>query len=185
VNLPLTEGFSVVYCVLERAMSGSLDRLRRAALICASAVALANLAFLPASAADSVTVNIDQAQVIRLPDRAATLVLGNPLIADVSLQKGGILVLTGKSYGATNLLMLDRAGNTVSEKVIQVLAPKDPTVVVFRQMERQTLSCAPQCEPRLTLGDAPTVFTPTLDQIGARNGGAQGAAPAAVAPPPR
>lgn len=168
-------------------MSGVFGRLRRAALMGASVVALTTLAGPAAIAADSLTVNIDQAQVLRLPDRAATLVLGNPLIADVSLQKGGILVLTGKSYGATNLLMLDRAGNTVGEKVIQVLAPKDSTVIVFRQMERQTLSCTPQCEPRLTLGDAPGVFQPTLDQIGARNGGALGAGvpgPAA-APAPR
>ena len=47
---------------------------------------------------------------MRLPERVATIVIGNPLIADATLQSGGILVLTGKGYGATNLLALDRVG---------------------------------------------------------------------------
>ena len=60
--------------------------------------------------ADTVTVNVDQARIMKLPDRVATIVIGNPLIADAALQSGGILVVTGKGYGSTNLLALDRAG---------------------------------------------------------------------------
>ncbi len=157
-------------------MSGVFGRLRRAVLIGAGLAVAATYAATPARSVEPITVHVDHAQIMRLPERAATLVLGNPLIADVSLQKGGILVITGKGYGATNLVMLDRGGNVVSERLIQVVGPKDPTVVVFRQMERQTLSCAPVCEPRATLGDAPGVFGPTLDQIGARNAGGMGAA---------
>ncbi len=157
-------------------MSGVFGRLRRAALIGAGLAVVAGFAATPVNGAESITVPVDHAQIMRLPERAATLVLGNPLIADVSLQKGGVLVITGKGYGATNLVMLDRGGNFVGERIIEVVGPKDPTIVVFRQMERQTLSCTPACEPRATLGDAPSVFGPTLDQIGARNAGGMGAA---------
>jgi len=62
----------------------------------------------PAPAAD-VTVIMDQAKLMRLPDRVATIVIGNPMIADASLQPGGLMVITGKGYGLTNLMVLDRA----------------------------------------------------------------------------
>src|SRR5262249_8990996 len=146
------------------------------ALVGVCLAVVGGFAAMSARGAEPITVNVDQAQIMRVPERAATLVLGNPLIADVSLQKGGVLVITGKGYGATNLVMLDRGGNVVLERVIEVVGPKDPTIVVFRQMERQTLSCTPVCEPRATLGDSPGVFGPTLDQIGARNAGGMGSA---------
>ena len=54
------------------------------------------------AAAESVTVTLDQARLIRLPAAISTLVIGNPLIADATLQKGGVAILTGKGYGTTN-----------------------------------------------------------------------------------
>ena len=59
---------------------------------------------------DSIGVNVDQAKLVKLPTRVATIVVGNPLIADVTLQNGGIVVVTGKSYGATNFIAMDRSG---------------------------------------------------------------------------
>lgn len=124
--------------------------------------------------AETVTVNVDQARILRLPDRVATIVIGNPLIADATLQSGGILVLTGKGYGATNLLALDRGGQVVMDKTVQVIGPPGGNlVVVYKGIERESYSCAPECEPRITLGDAPNYFSGTLAQSGARNGQAQ------------
>ena len=71
--------------------------------------------------ADTLSINVDQAQIMRLPEKIATIVIGNPLIADATLQSGGVLVVTGKGYGATNLLALDRSGRVVMEKTVQVL----------------------------------------------------------------
>src|SRR5476651_544203 len=56
----------------------------------------------PAPTGGIIAVNIDQAKLIRLPERVATIIVGNPLIADITLQVGGIIVVTGKGYGATN-----------------------------------------------------------------------------------
>jgi hypothetical protein len=126
--------------------------------------------------ADTLTINVDQAQIMHLPDRIATIVIGNPLIADATLQSGGVLVITGKGYGATNLVALDRAGRIVMNKSIQVVgAGTDDMVVVYKGIERETLSCAPDCEHRITLGDSPAYFNATLTQSGARNGQAQSA----------
>jgi putative type II/III system pilus formation protein len=107
----------------------------------------------PAAAAEPIDVALDQATVMQLPDRAATVVVGNPLIADLSVQPGGLAVVTGKGYGATNFIALDRNGAVLMEKTVMVTGPSDKTVVVYRGPTRQTYSCTPDCSPRITLGD--------------------------------
>jgi hypothetical protein len=126
-----------------------------------------------AGAADAIEVFIDQAKIVKLPDRVGTIVVGNPLIADVSVQSGGMLVVTGKGYGRTNIIVLDRAGNVLIEQAVQVQGPGG-VVVVFRGNDRESYSCAPNCERRITLGDAPAYFDATLGQAGSRVGQAMG-----------
>jgi len=121
--------------------------------------------------ADTVTLNLDQAQIMQLPDKVATIVIGNPLIADATLQSGGILIVTGKGYGATNLLALDRAGHVLLDKTVQVIGASGSSLVtVFRGVDRETYSCAPDCERRITLGDAPGYFNATITESSTRNG---------------
>jgi hypothetical protein len=133
--------------------------------------------------AESVSVSVDEARVMKLPDSVATIVIGNPLIADATLQSGGVLVLTGKGFGLTNLLALNRAGKIVMDTTIQVVGPtKSDLVVVYKGIQRESYSCAPECEKRMTLGDSTAYFSDILAQSGARIGGAGsgggGAAPA-------
>jgi Pilus formation protein N terminal region len=127
--------------------------------------------------AAEVTVILDQAKLLKLPERAATVVLGNPLIADVSLQPGGLMVITGKGYGLTNLIALDRAGAVLMEKSVEVQGPGGDVVVVYRGVERGTYSCTPECERRITLGDSNAFFAAIITQTGVRNGMAQTLAP--------
>lgn len=131
-----------------------------------------------APAAD-VTVILDQAKLIKLPDKVATIVIGNPLIADASLQSGGLMVVTGKGYGTTNLVVLDRTGAVLMEKSIEVQGPRGNVVIVYRGVERESYSCTPNCERRITLGDSNAFFESTIAQTTARSGLAAGAAPAA------
>ena len=84
------------------------------------------------AAGEAVTVHIDQAKVLKLPEHTATLVIGNPLIADVTVQAGGILVVTAKSYGVTNVIALNRSGAVLMEHPIQVLMPNDNIVEIGR-----------------------------------------------------
>jgi hypothetical protein len=106
---------------------------------------------------DTVTIHVDQAQLLKLPDRVATVVIGNPLIADATLQSGGILVVTGN-------------GRVIMNKPVQVLGPSDPDLVVmYNGSERESYSCAQQCQPRITLGDSAKYFQGNLSQTGARN----------------
>ena len=128
-----------------------------------------------ATIGEPVTVHLDQAKVLKTPERTATLVVGNPLIADVAVQPGDIMVITAKSYGVTNVVALDRAGNTLMEHPIQVLGPNENVLVVYRGIDRETYSCVPECARRITIGDAPTYFTATLTQASSLN--AQAAQP--------
>ena len=129
--------------------------------------------------ADTLIINVDQAQVVKLPERVATIVIGNPLIADASLQAGGILVVTGKGYGSTSLLALDRAGQVIMDRTVQVLsAVSGDLVTVFKGVERESYSCALDCERRLTLGDSPAYFSAILSQGASRSSQAQTSAPA-------
>jgi Flp pilus assembly secretin CpaC len=131
----------------------------------------------PGRAAEPITVMLDQATITKLPGRVSTIVIGNPLIADVSVQAGGLLVVTGKGYGTTNLIALDRTGAILTERSIEVVGAQDTVVFVYRGMNRESYSCAPSCERRITLGDGAEFFTQTLAQTASRAAQAQGAAP--------
>ena len=102
--------------------------------------------------------------------------VGNPLIADVTLQTGGIVVVTGKGYGATNFIAMDRAGDILVDRTIQVEGPTDQLVTIYRGVERESYSCRPICQKRVTLGDGESYFKAAIDQAGSLSGQASGAA---------
>ena len=129
-------------------------------------------------ATETIAVNVDQAKLVKLPARVATIVVGNPLIADVTLQSGGVLVVTGKGYGATNFIAMDRNGEVLVDRIIEVEGPTDQLVTVYRGVERESYSCKPICQRRVTLGDGDTYFKSALDQAGTLSGQAGGAAAA-------
>ncbi|AYO83929.1 pilus assembly protein N-terminal domain-containing protein [Methylobacterium brachiatum] len=130
-----------------------------------------------------VTVLVDNAKVIRLPEKTATVIVGNPIIAEVTPQKNGVLVLTGKSFGSTNLIALDTGGSLIAETMIRVEASRDTTITVQRGLDRESLSCTPNCQPAVQLGDSANYFGTTSGQADARRrlatGGGAGAPQAA------
>ena len=150
-----------------------IGRIMQAAAF-ASALWIAPAVADSASADGSLGLALDQAKLVKLPERAATLVIGNPLIADAALQPGGLIVMTGKGYGTTNLVVLDRKGNVLLEKKVQVSDPGLSTVVVYKGVDRETYSCTPICQPRNTLGDGEKFFTQTLAQTTTLNAQATG-----------
>jgi Pilus formation protein N terminal region len=136
----------------------------------AMALALAAGLVSPASAGPPpVTVMIDHAKVVKLPEKTQTVIVGNPIIADVTVQRNGILVVTGKSYGVTNLIALDAGGALLTESLISVQAPNESLVTVQRGLERESYSCTPNCQPSILLGDAQKYFSEIGGQAGQRN----------------
>jgi len=127
---------------------------------------------------DVLRITIDQAKVAKIPAGTQTLVIGNPMVADVTMLKGGSgMVVTGKGFGQTNLIALDAQGNILDEKQLRV-EPGNSVLVVQRGEARASYSCNPWCMPTVQLGDDSKVFGEAGGQIQQRNGYAtSGAAP--------
>src|SRR5579872_7452458 len=156
----------------ERAMS-ALIRLAKASsrFVACGALAVAMLAGFGVAGAVAepfINVSIDQAKIAKVPEGTKTLVIGSPIVADVTLLHGSsTMVVTGKGYGETNLIALDGSGNVLQERMIRV-EPTGSVLVVQRGMERESYSCTPKCMPVVELGDGSS-FSQTSGQITSRN----------------
>ena len=137
-------------------------------LIGAALVGLAALASSSALAQNIIDLTIDFAKVIRLDKPAATIVVGNPGIADAAVEDETTLVLTGKAAGVTNLIMLDEKGDEVAHSLVRVSSDVRQLTTVFYGKERQTFSCSPVCEQVISVGDAQTAFEQATTQIQTR-----------------
>ena len=133
-----------------------------------------------AKPADVLSITVDQAKVAKLPAGTSTLIIGNPMVADVTmLKQNGAMVVTGKGYGETNLIAIDNQGEILDEKQIRVV-PTSSVLVVQRGNARASYSCRPACVPTVQLGDENTAFTEAGTQITTRNTLAQGGGAAAA-----
>jgi hypothetical protein len=137
--------------------SPSVATLRRvviaAALSCSGVVAFS----VDAGAADLV-VRYDQSQLIRLPRPVSDVIIGNPSIADVTVQGGNLLVVTGKTFGITNIIALDAQRNVIQDQRVVVEAEDRRTLVVHKGSLRETYTCSPTCMPTIVVGDNPAFF---------------------------
>ena len=112
-----------------------------------------------------VVVAMDQAMMLRLERSAAEVVVGNPSIADVAIQDSKVLVLTGKSFGETNLIVLDAQGKVIINRRVVVAEPRSGYVTVYHGTRRETLQCSPNCGTPLVIGDDPSYFESLSKEI--------------------
>lgn len=109
------------------------------ALACAAA-------FAAPAAAEGIAVEMNQAKIVKLARAADTIVVGNPAIADAAVQDATTIVLTGKGFGVTNLVVLDNEGAPIVDEQVVVSRSAASSVRVYRRSDVQTLSCTPFCE---------------------------------------
>src|SRR5688572_10846477 len=119
-----------------------------AAAFAFSLLLTSGLASAPAIAVEGapINVNVNMARILRINAAAATVIVGNPGIADVTIQDPQTLVLTGKSFGQTNLIVLDSAGNPIADTMIEVVQMQAGVVTVYQGQARTSLACAPVCQ---------------------------------------
>lgn len=132
---------------------------RRAACLLAIVLMACPIAAVPVAAIANdgpITVKANMARILRISAPAATVIIGNPGVADVTIQDPQTLVLTGKSYGQTNLIVLDAQGNPIADTLIEVIQAQGDTMTVYLGAQRTTLACSPQCQPTIMLGDDPS-----------------------------
>lgn len=109
----------------------------------------------PAVAQDSapVSVQVNMARILRIDAPASTVIIGNPGVADITIQDPQTLVLTGKSYGQTNLIILDASGNPIADTIIRVTQDLSDIVTMYVGDRRQSYNCEPVCQSVIMMGD--------------------------------
>jgi Flp pilus assembly secretin CpaC len=109
-----------------------------------------------AALADPLAVQIDTSTRITLPTSARDVVVGNPAIADVTVLDGRNILVLGRSYGITSLMVTDQRGRTILNTQVVVSSNDVGRVSLIRGPELRTYACAPRCERTGTPGTTAT-----------------------------
>lgn len=122
--------------------------------------------------AEEIQILLDRAQVFKVPTETKTLIIGNPGIADVSIIQSGLMVVTGKAFGLTNIVALDKDGRQLADTMVSVKNADAEMLAVIRGGGVETLHCPPGdvCNNTVTLGDASDSFSKILGQVPQRQG---------------
>ena len=109
------------------------------ALICTPAAALAQ--------SQPLSVEVDHTSRIDLAGAAASVVVGNPEIADVTVVDANTLFVSGRGYGVTEIVVLDAYGRTLFQREVVVSAPSSGQVRVWRGGAVTDMACGATCAP--------------------------------------
>ena len=150
-------------------MMYKLENVGRA-MITVVAMALALMVLPSAAQAGEILVPLDESVVHIFDQDVATVAVGNPSIADVTVHNGRVLLVIGRSFGTTNVIVLDSEGKPIGSKRIRVTSVgggSNVTVLKGDQNKIISFSCAPRCERILVPGDealVPKEFDKLLGQ---------------------
>lgn len=122
--------------------------MRRLVLALAATALLATPAL-----AQTLSVRTDQAVRIALSSPAKDVAVGNPAIADVQVLDERNILVIGKGFGTTNVVVLDRSGRLILDRVVVVSAADAGKVTVYKGSSASQYACSPRCE--MTDSDAP------------------------------
>lgn len=98
-------------------------------------------------------VTVDQTVTLKIGSPAESVVIGNASIADVAVFDSRTLLVTGKSFGSTNMLVLDHTGRTVYAAELTVTGPTNGALTIVRNDGVYSYSCTDKCRPTPMAGD--------------------------------
>jgi Flp pilus assembly secretin CpaC len=126
---------------------------RFTALAAVLALLTAMIVSAPAAAADDILrVYMNSARILKLDRPVSKVIVGNSEVADATVADSKTIVLTGRAYGTTNLVLLDADGNAIVDERILVSIDESNTVRVYKATARTVLSCTPNCEEHAKTG---------------------------------
>jgi len=110
-----------------------------------------------AAQAGSYSVELSKTEIVRLPAAASAVIVGDTTIADVSIHSSNIIFVIGRSYGETNLIVLDEHGRTMMDADLQVTSTVSRSNIRVHNIGegRETYRCVPYCLASPQLGDSP------------------------------
>ena len=116
-------------------------------------------------AAEQLWLTMDQVRPYKLDNPAQSIVVGNPSIADVTVQDNTNVLLFGKAPGLTNIYVFDDKGEAVKNLTIRVRTPSSDMLTVHRGVARTTYNCTTNCEATVTVGDSDATFNGVSAQV--------------------
>lgn len=122
-------------------------------------------------------VEVNKSKALHLGQPAATVMVGNPTIADVTVEGAKLVYVMGRSFGRTNIVALDSDGATILDINVSVVSQEASTVTLTRGSGQYSYNCTPRCERVPTVGDSPDAF----DELMKQAAGAVGAGVSATA----
>src|SRR4051812_46494345 len=113
-----------------------------------AAAALATAVFPTLGRAEgTLRVAVDKAQVVTVNGTAGIVLVANPAIADVVVERNHLVFVVGKRPGETRLYIYSNNGTPLLERDVIVVPQGDRAVTVIRDTRATNYSCDPQCVP--------------------------------------
>ncbi|MEL7480640.1 MAG: pilus assembly protein N-terminal domain-containing protein [Pseudomonadota bacterium] len=117
------------------------------------------------ASAQQINVEANKSLAVRISKGdAASVVIGNPNIADVSVHDENLLFITGRTFGTTNLLVFNNAGEQLYSGDVVVTTNTSSLVTIRRAGENFSFDCTPECRSVLVIGDEAVYFDRNFDQ---------------------
>jgi Flp pilus assembly secretin CpaC len=130
-----------------------------------SRVAVHKMAVAHRSAPPSISVPLDEVRVVAFSHPVATVYVGNPMVADVSVIDSRHAFVLGKAFGATNIVALDSDGKQLVNEHVTVFGHTGSTVILHRGVAQATYNCASsRCEVAPTPGDDKDSYASRMEQ---------------------
>lgn len=147
-----------------------------------SVLALALFCSPAAIAAQELVIKTDQTQLIDVTGNPGTVVIGNPSIADATVQ-GNKIFVHGRAFGSTNLIILDQNGNQIAALDITVQLGGENNLAIYKAGVRYSYVCAPNCEATLQAGDQVDWFGDIVKMNNTKSAAASSRRSGEAAPP--
>lgn len=134
------------------------------------------IALAPVAQAEAFKVFVDQTVTLKLTAPANSVVIGNASVADVTVHDPMTLLVTGKAFGSTNLLVLDRSGRTIYSNMLAVDNGDNSELTIIRGASggANTYSCIDKCYATAKVGDAPAHFSEVMTTVAGKAAAAKG-----------
>ncbi len=127
--------------------------------------AIVSIGAVQTASAEQIWLTMDQVRPYKLDNPAQSIVVGNPAIADVTVQDNSNVLLFGKTPGLTNIYVFNDDGEAVKNLIIRVRTPSADMLTVHRGAARTTYNCTTNCEATVTVGDDTTIFSGVASQV--------------------
>jgi hypothetical protein len=115
-----------------------------------------------------IAVPLDEVRVVQFSQPIATVYVGNPAIADVSVIDPRHVFVLGKAFGETNMVALNADGKQVTNDHVSIFGHTGSMVTLHRGPMQMTYTCASaRCEAAPTPGDDKDSYATRLGQAAA------------------